>query len=379
MKSYQICNQCILDSKDDQDIFFDAKGICNHCNTYDKNLKKYYFGADPFFTKFKEIIKTIKKHGENQKYDVLIGMSGGVDSSYVAYLCWKNKLRPLVVHLDNGWNSELAVVNIKNILKKTGFDLYTYVINWDEFKDLQKSYFKAHVVDIEALTDHAIFSIMKKTARDNNIKYILNGSSVTTEGRLPQHWVHHKDDHINIKDIHKKFGKIKISSYPIGNFWINFIRDKISGTKSIDILDYLPYNKNESKIIIQKEFKWRDYGGKHHESLFTRFYQLYILPKKFGIDKRKSHLSTLICANQISREEAKDLIKKPLYKTKFLEKLDVEYFLKKMDFSKEEFDIYINSPRIEHLKYKSVVKYINFLVRVKKFVIFTKHRKNYGS
>lgn len=379
MKSYQICNQCILDTKDDSDIFFDAKGICNHCNTYDKNLKKYYFGADPFLTKFKELIKTIKKHGKNQKYDVLIGMSGGVDSTYVAYLCWKNKLRPLVVHLDNGWNSELAVVNIKNTLKKTGFDLYTYVINWDEFKDLQKSYFKAHVVDIEALTDHAIFSIMKKTARDNNIKYILNGSSITTEGRLPQHWVHHKGDHINIKDIHEKHGKVKISSYPIGNFWINFIRDKISGTKSIDILDYLPYNKNESKTIIQKEFKWRDYGGKHHESLFTLFYQSYILPKKFGIDKRKSHLSTLICANQISREEAKDLIKKPLYKTKFLEKLDVEYFLKKMDFSKEEFDIYINSPRTEHLKYKSVVKYINFLVRVKKFMIFTKHRKNHGS
>lgn len=375
MKIYQICNQCILDNKDDPDIFFDANGICNHCNTYAKNLEKYYFGSDPLTIKFKEIIKTIKKHGENQKYDALIGLSGGVDSSYVAYLCFKYKLRTLVVHLDNGWNSELSVVNIKNILKQTGFDLYTYVINWNEFKDLQMSYFKAHVVDIEALTDHAIFSIMEKTARDNNIKYILNGSSITTEGRLPQSWVHHKGDHINIKAIHKKFGKIKTSSYPINNFWLKLIRDKISATKSIDILNYLPYDKNEAKTIIQKEFKWRDYGGKHHESLFTRFYQSYILPKKFGIDKRKSHLSTLICANQISREEAKDLIRKPFYKTKFLEKSDLDYFLKKMEYTEEEFIEYINSPKIEHKKYRSITNFIDFLVKIKNLMIFTNYRK----
>lgn len=376
MKGYQICNKCILDNNDDPDIFFDHKGVCNHCISYDKNLKKYYFGADPSISKFREIIKTIKSHGENKKYDVLIGLSGGVDSSYVAYLCWKYKLRALVVHLDNGWNTELSVVNIKNILKKTGFDLYTYVINWNEFKDLQKSYLKAHVVDIEALTDHAIFSIMEKTARYNNIKYILSGSSITTEGRLPQSWVHHKGDHVNIKAIHKKFGKFKIRSYPINNFWINLIRNKISITKSIDILDYLPYNKNEAKSIIQKVFKWRDYGGKHHESIFTRFYQSYILPKKFSIDKRKSHLSNLICANEISRKEALTLIRKPFYESEFLEKSDIDYFLKKMEFSKEEFDQYINSPRTEHSKYKSVVNLIDLLVRVKKLLIFTNQKRN---
>ena len=368
MSYYKICSKCILDTIDDQSISFNSKGICNHCTTYDENLKKFYFGNDKELKKFNEIISKIKEQGKGKKYDALIGLSGGVDSTYVAYLCYKYKLRILAVHLDNGWNSELSVVNIKNILKKTGFDLFTHVIKWSEFKDLQKSYFKAHVVDIEALTDHAIFSVLEKVAIKNKIKYIISGSSITTEGRLPSEWAHHKGDHKNIKSIHKKFGKQKISTFPISNYWIRLLRNKIYKIEVIDLLNYINYNKEKAKKTIQNEFKWRDYGGKHFESIFTRFYQGYILPKKFGIDKRKSHYSTLICANQISREKALLEIQKPIYESDFLLKADIEYFLKKMKFSEEEFEKYLKTTRVSHLEYKSIVHFINKLVLLKKIL-----------
>ena len=233
---------------------------------------------------FHEILKKIKDNGKGKKYDVLIGLSGGVDSTYVAYLCAKYKLNVLAVHLDNGWNSEIAVANIKRIIKNTGFDLITHVINWKEFKDLQRSYFKANVIDIEALTDHAIFTIMEQIAVKDNIKYILSGSSITTEGRLPESWVHNKWDSINIKAIHKKFGEIKLETFPIRNYVLGEILHKINGLKTIDILNYIPYDKASAKNLIQEEYNWKDYGGKHHESIFTRFYQSYILPYKFGVD-----------------------------------------------------------------------------------------------
>ena len=250
-----MCNKCILDTKDDPNISFDQNGICNHCKSYDHNIKKFY---SPDTLKFNTLIDKIKWECKNKKYDVLIGLSGGVDSTFVAYLCYKNKLKALAVHLDNGWNSEVSALNIKNILKNTGYDLYTYVINWSEFKDLQKSYFKANVIDIEALTDHAIFSIMQRIAIKENIKYIFTGCSVTTEGSLPEHWVHMKSDHLNIKSIQKKFGTKKIKTFPIQNYFFSLLKKKIYRLNSIDILNLYPYDKKIAKSIITKEFKWKD-------------------------------------------------------------------------------------------------------------------------
>jgi N-acetyl sugar amidotransferase len=359
------CNKCVLDENDDPELVLNEKGICNHCETYEINIKKYFRGNDPNLVEFNSILEKIKKEGEDSKYDALIGLSGGVDSTFVAYLCWKYNLRVLAVHLDNGWNSELSVVNIKNILKITGFDLYTHVINWDEFRDLQRSYFKANVVDIEVLTDHAIGTILKKTAKEHNIKYILNGDSITTEGRLPKHWVYNKSDSINIKSIHKKFGIKKIKSFPIGNVLKNMIvKNKL---KNISILDYYPYDKPKAKEVIINEFEWRDYGGKHYESIFTRFYQAYILPKKFGIDKRKSHYSTLICAGQLDRNKAIELLKEDTYTDKLMEKSDYDFVLKKLGFSPKEFENYIKSPRIEHTYYKSVETYLSPLRMIYRF------------
>lgn len=372
MKKVKTCSNCILDSKDNPNITLNNDGQCNHCKDYFTNLKKYYFGDDPDLKKFHEIIAKIKLNGKNSKYDVLIGLSGGVDSTYVAYLCHKYNIRALAVHLDNGWNSELSVVNIKNILKITGFDLYTHVINWEEFKDLQISYFKANVVDIEALTDHAIFAVLNKVALREKINFILSGSSITTEGRLPESWIHHKGDHLNIKAIHRKYGNIKIKTFPIESFFWKRFKRRWNNIQMIDILDYMPYNKSKAKQLIINEFKWRDYGGKHYESIFTRFYQAYILPKKFGVDKRKSHYSTLICAEQLSREAALKLIKSPTYESEFLEKTDYEFVLKKLGFSKKEFENYIDEPRREHTEFRSIVNYLQFLSKCKRTLLFWK-------
>lgn len=365
-----ICSNCILDKNDDPKISFNDNGICNHCLTYDENVKKYYKGDEIDLKSFNAIIKKVKKTSNNSKYDVLIGLSGGVDSTFVAYLCWVHKLKVLAVHLDNGWNSELSVVNIKNILKTTGFDLYTYVINWQEFRDLQRSYFKAHVVDIEALTDHAITTVLHDVAKKFQIQYIFEGSSITTEGRLPESWVHNKSDSINIKDIHKKFGEVKMKSFPLTNIWTKYFTK--SKVQLISILDFYPYNKAEAKVLITEKFDWRDYGGKHYESIFTRFYQAYILPKKFGIDKRKSHLSTLICSGQITREEAIVELKKPTYPDLNLEKSDYNFVLKKLGFSKEEFENYMMSPPISHMDYKSINHILFLLVRIKRIILLKK-------
>jgi N-acetyl sugar amidotransferase len=360
------CSRCILDTVDDPKISFDEEGICNHCKIYEENIQKYYHGNDPELKMFQNLVKEVKRKGERSKYDVIIGLSGGVDSTYVAYLCWKFNIRALAVHLDNGWNSELSVVNIKNILKITGFDLYTYVINWEEFRDLQRSYIKAQVIDIEVLTDHAISTILLKVAAENNIQYILNGNSITTEGRLPEHWIHNKSDSINIRDIHKKFGKIQLKTFPLKSIWSTLLFP--SKVQSISILDLYPYNKPLAKELIIREFCWRDYGGKHYESVFTRFYQAYILPRKFGVDKRKSHYSALICANQLTRNEALELMKEQTYSDSQTEKSDYDFVLKKLGFSNEEFEQYIKRMPIDHNQYKSIMNFYNALRPIYRFL-----------
>lgn len=373
----QVCSKCVLDSEDDPKIKFDEKGVCTYCHIYDKNLLKYYFGADKERNKFKTLIKEIKQNGESKKYDVLIGLSGGIDSTYVAYLCYKYNIRAIAVHLDNGWDSELSVINIKNILKITGFDLYTYVMNWNEFKDMQRSYFKADVVDIEVLTDHAILAIMQKIAIKNDIKYILSGSSITTEGILPESWVFSKYDHLNIKSIQKKFGMRKIKTFPINGYLQALLRNRIYRLKNIDILNYINYDKEEAKKIIKDVFKWRDYGGKHYESVFTRFYQAYILPEKFKIDKRKSHYSTLIRAGQLAREDAILLLKEPLYPTELQKNYDKDYVIKKLEFTQKDFEEYINRKRVEHTNYNSITRYLIILSKIKRLLLFWKSNRIY--
>lgn len=365
-KKWRQCSRCILDSSDDASITFNEEGVCSICTQYDKSIAENYFGGEADQHHFKNLIAEIKAHGKNQEFDVLIGLSGGVDSTYVAYLCAEQKLRALVVHLDNGWNSETAVANIKNILTATGFDLYTYVIDWREFKDLQRSYFKANVVDIEVLTDHAISSIMIREAVRHKIKYVFTGSSIVTEAFLPHSWRFNKMDSYNIKAIQKEFGTQKIKSFPLMNYFSRRLILKLYGIRQTDILNFIHYNKAEAKQKITEAFGWKDYGGKHFESVFTRFYQAYILPKKFGIDKRKSHYSTLICAGQLTKPQALEMMKAPLYPSTEMEMADRNYVIKKLGFTETEFKNYMQAPPVLHTHYRSVENLIQKLVQIKR-------------
>ncbi len=366
-ETYKICSRCILDNIDYPDITFDNHGVCNMCKAYDDISKRHLLLTKNNENALAKLVFELKNNKKNSDYDCIIGLSGGVDSSYVAYKAKELGLRPLIVHLDNGWNSELAVKNIENIVRKLGFDLYTHVINWNEFRDLQLSYFKASVVDIEALTDHAINAILYKIAAKHNVKYILSGENIVTEGRIPPNWAHLKNDLMNIKDIHRNFGKIPIKTFPTLGELKSFYYKRVKRIKTIPLLDYIDFNKNKAKQIIIDELEWRDYGGKHYESVFTRFYQSYILPVKFHADKRKSHYSTLICSGQLTRSEALELMKLPAYDSIKL-KEDKDFVIKKLGLTESEFDIMMKQPIRKHTDFKSIVFYYNILISLKKIV-----------
>lgn len=356
--SYKQCSNCILDTNDDPNITFDEKGICNHCHYYHKQRELFIREGDIGLNLLNSTVNTIKEYGKNRKYDCLIGVSGGVDSSYVAYIAHKYGLRALCVHFDNGWNSELAVQNIENIVNKLGFDLYTYVIDWNEFRDLQLAYLRASVVDIEVLTDHAIYGTLFKIAKENDIKYVLGGLNVQTEGILPYHWTYNKKDYINIKAIHKLYGENELKTFPfLDKKMKKFIKN--SGVEFVNYLNWIPFNKDEVKSLLQSELAWRDYGGKHYESLWTKFYQGYILPVKFKIDKRKAHLSTLICSGQITREEALIELKQPSYNPLEL-KQDKEYVLKKLGLTENEFETIMNTPVRDHREFDTEGSFFNY-------------------
>lgn len=366
--AYRQCTVTVMDNIADPDISFDEKGICNYYYDYLEAEKKYVYKGSEGEEKLSSLVTRIKNEGRGKDYDCLIGLSGGVDSTYVAYLTKKLGLRPLAVHLDNGWNSELAVKNIENIISKLNIDLYTLVINWEEFKDIQLAYLRASVVDIEIVSDHAIFATMYKLAKEKNIGYILSGTNIVTEHIMPQSWIYKKMDFANLKDIHRKYGRLKLKTYPTFDFKKHVYYSALLRLVPISILNYVPYNKSEIKKIITEELSWRDYGGKHYESVFTKFYQAYILPEKFKIDKRKAHLSTLICAGQMSRECALKQLAEPIYPANEL-KQDKEYVLKKFGLSEAEFEAIMKTPPRHHEDFATDTllkdRYMRFLQRTK--------------
>lgn len=349
-KPYRQCSISVMDNISDPDIVFDENGICNYYYEFKKEYSNNVYTGIDGVDKFVEIINKIKEEGKNKPYDCIMGLSGGVDSTYVAYLAKQHGLRPLAVHFDNGWNSELAVKNIENIVQKLGIDLHTFVINWEEFKDLQLAYLKASVIDIEAITDHAIFATLYRLAGEKGITYILSGTNVQTENTLPKSWIHPKTDHINIKAIHKLYGKIPLKTFPFMDAKVKRYYQQIKGVTSVSVLNYQEYNKAQVKELIQKELNWRDYGGKHYESIWTRFYQGYILPKKFKVDKRKAHLSDLIFSNQITKAEALKELEKPIYPEEQFN-IDFEFVLKKLGLSENEFDRIMKIPPRSHYEF----------------------------
>jgi N-acetyl sugar amidotransferase len=341
------CVHCILDSNDDPQISLDEHGVCNHCREY-KKKEQQHLSQVKDQQNLNAAIKRIRDH-THKKYNCILGLSGGTDSSYLALKAHAFGLKPLIVHFDNGWNSELAVKNIEHIVDKLNLDLFTLVVDWEEFRDLQLAFIKASVVDIEMVTDHAIIATMYKLAIENDIKYIISGTNFVTEQILPRHWIHDKRDHVHIKAINKIFSGKPLKTYPL---YDSKLKMKVvwAGIESIALLDYMEYDKEKAKEELQEKLSWRDYGGKHYESIFTRFYQGYILPQKFGIDKRKAHLSNLICSGQITREEALIEMKKPVYDTALL-KSDFEFVLKKFDLTRSQFEELMSLPVKKHSDY----------------------------
>ncbi len=358
-----VCKNCILDSNDDPNLVLDENGLCNHCHWYLSEAKHYLRQGEEGKALLQKTIEEIKGYGKDKQYDCLIGLSGGVDSSYVAYKAKELGLRALCVHFDNGWNSEHAVMNIHHIVSKLGFDLNTYVINWEEFKDLQLAYLKASVIDIEVLTDHAIYGTMFRIAKENDIKYVLGGHNVVTEGILPYHWTYNKKDYINIKAIHKQYGTVKLNTFPFLDRKMKQFIQK-SGIEFVNYLNWMPYVKDDIKKVLQKELDWQDYGGKHYESIWTRFYQGYILPEKFGVDKRKAHLSTLICSGQITREAALEELKQPPYDAALLQR-DMDFVLKKLGLTEQAFDAIMKKPVRSHRDFDTEGSFFNYYPALK--------------
>jgi N-acetyl sugar amidotransferase len=348
--SYQECTRCVMDTTA-QEISFDAQGICNFCKEHEAKVDEAPFsklGAEQQLQSLVQRIKT-KANGE---YDSIVGLSGGVDSSYVAYQAVKMGLRPLAVHFDNGWNSELAVKNIEELVNRLGLDLMTFVIDWEEFRDIQRSFFKAHVIDIEMVTDHAIFAAMFQIAKKHRIRYILSGTNAATEGIMPRSWQHFKFDLRNLKAIHRAHGTRPIRKYPTigitGLAWNHYV----AGFKSVSLLNYLAYNKTQAMQVLSKELGWKYYGGKHYESVFTKFYQAQILPVKFKVDKRRIHLSDLVMNGELTRDQALEELAKPLYTPEDLLR-DTDYICKKLGFSSSEWNSYLAAPPRPHSDFAS--------------------------
>ncbi len=353
------CTRCIMNDVVDPKITLDESGVCNHCLRYDELIETRVSTGPEANVKLTALVNKIKNAGKGKDYDCLIGVSGGVDSTYVAYLTKELGLRPLAIHFDNGWNSELAVKNVENILNKLDIDLITYVIDWPEFKDLQLSFLKASVPDGEVPSDHAIQSVLWQYAGKYNIKYIISGMNFVTESISVPHWSYGHSDWKYIRSVQKKFGSRKLKTYPHYSLpYLLYVN--LRGVRTVSILNYVDYNKDEVMKLIQEKLGWKSYGGKHHESIYTRFYQGYILPNKFKVDKRYGHLSDLINAGQITKEAALEEVKKDTYDP-ILQQQDIEYVCKKLGFSKDEFSELMSSEIKTFNDYPNTYSVVQFL------------------
>jgi len=371
MVKYQICKRCIMDTSD-PNIVFDKDGVCSHCHYFDKERVPNWFPNEKGKIILDKKIQNIKLDRKNYQYDCMIGLSGGVDSSYLAYILKKKyNLRMLAVHVDAGWNSELAVSNIENIVKKLDIDLYTHVVDWQEMRSLQVAFLKSGVVNQDTPQDHAFFAGLYMAAEKFNIKDFLVGQNIQTESILPTSWQGLTAmDSIQLKYISKKFGSKKLDKFPIVSFLKQHIYyPHIYKFKKLIPLNFIPYNKDEAKDIIIKELNWRDYGVKHGESKWTKFFQSYFLPKKCGFDKRRAHLSSLILAGEINREKALNEIKKDVYSSKREIEEDKEYVAKKLAITLDEINNYLNQECVHWSKYPNAQKILKNIRFIKKIIL----------
>ena len=352
--NYKICTNCVMDSSDSA-ILFDEKGICDHCNTFYTSIEPFWDYSDKAQDKFRLTVEKIKNSGKGKDFDCIIGMSGGIDSSYLVYLAKiKLGLRPLVFHVDAGWNSQTAVNNIENIVKKLDLELYTEVIDWEEMKDLQLAFFKSGVPHIDSPQDHAFFATMYKFANKYNVKYILTGGNYSTECiRNPLEWMYYQSDSSQIKDIHKRYGQSKLANFPITNIlWHKVYLPYFKKIKLIRPLDFFPYDKEAATKFLVDNYEYQRYAQKHFESRFTRFYESYWLPERFGFDTRKVQYSSLILTGQMTREEALEKLKSKAYDEDTIQE-DIEFIANKLDITEQELQGYLEMPKKTFKDYKN--------------------------
>lgn len=362
-RNYQMCNRCVMDTTD-PDITFDEAGVCSHCKTFDSVIKPNWPSENIGAERLNRMIETVKKYGANKQYDCILGISGGVDSSYLAVKVIEWGLRPLAVHVDAGWNTELAVNNIEVLCKKLDIDLVTHVIDWEDMRDMQLAFLRSNLANQDVPQDHAFFAALYHYANKSNIKYVIEGRNYATESILPSSWGYDAMDAILINDIQQKFGEIKNSKFPTVNFFDYYIKYPIlRGMHRLSPLNLIPYNKSVAINLLEENYGWRYYGGKHYESGWTRFFQGYYLPHKFGYDKRKAHLSSMILAGEINREKALHELKKPLYDERLLID-DKEYISKKLGITVSELDELIKANPKNYTDYKNNTFYKKIYYKV---------------
>lgn len=350
----KICTKCVMDTTDSK-IIFDEVGVCDHCITYEKDILPKWNPDGLDGDALEKLASKIKKEGKGQDFDCIMGMSGGIDSSYLLYLA-KEKLglRPLVFHVDAGWNSQEAVNNIERMVDGLGLDLYTEVIDWEEMKDLQLSFFKSGVSHIDTPQDHSFFANMYKFSSKHNVKNILTGGNYSTECiRNPLEWMYYQSDSRQLKDIQKKFGTRKLKNFPVTNIlWHKVYLPYFKGIKLTRPLDYMRYDKEEATKLLEEKFGYQRYPQKHFESRFTRFYESYWLYEKFGYDTRKVQYSSLILTGQMTREDALEQLKKPPYDPETIED-DFSYIANKLGISSDELRGYFDAPNKTYRDYKN--------------------------
>lgn len=363
-RDYQVCTNCVMDTSDSL-IQFDENGVCDHCRNYYNNILPNWHPDDIGKKQLDEIVAKIKKDGQGKQFDCIIGLSGGVDSSYLAYYAKEVLgLRPLIFAVDTGWTLNVAVENIEKVVRGLNAELYTEIVDWNEMKDLQLAYFKAQVPYQDTPQDHVIFASLYNYASKNGIKYVLTGANYSTECvREPNEWVY-LNDLRQIKDIHKKFGKRPLKTLPLaGMFKYRLYYRYFKGMKIVQPLNLIPYRKEDAIKTLNERFGWQPYENKHFESVFTRFYEGYWLVKKFGFDKRRAHFSSLILTGQLSRDEALERLSRPPY-DEALAIQDLEYVAKKLGLSKNEFIELMNGENKTFRDYKNIAWISNAAIKL---------------
>lgn len=365
MRNYQICVNCVMDTSD-TNITFDDQGVCDHCNGFRTHVAPRWHPDDTGRQMFARTVEEIRQRGKGKPFDCIIGLSGGLDSSFLLHqVVTEFHLRPLAFHVDGGWNTDIAVNNIQVLVEKLGLELFTEVINWEEMKDFQLAFFKSGVPHIDVPQDHAFVATLYKFANKNGIKYILNGGNISTECvRNPLEFLYYGTDMRQLRDIRKQFCTNELKTYPFSSVLFHKIYLRyMRGLKVVKPLDWMPYTKAMARETLSREYGWKPYPQKHFESRFTKFYEGYWLPERFGFDTRRVQFSSLILTDQMTREDALGQLERPAYDPETISH-EFDYIAKKLAISSDELRGYFDMPLKSYRDYDNSLWMFNLGARV---------------